>query len=512
MPCLGRGRQALSVTAPRVKLTWMACHGRSYNGRVKCAPRPSGLRTSSWLAGAALIASSGLSSFAAEAPEPVQPDVEKLTAHEDNQPQGLLGDLGGLRPALARNGTVLGLNEASELTRNLRGGLRTGQASRGLTTMNLTIDTETAGAWRGGTAFASFLQIHGRQFTQDYVGSIHTASNLEAHNATRLWELWYQHQITEALDIKVGQQSIDQEFIGNAGAGPFAAAYFGWPALPSVDLPASGGVYPLASLGVRVHAQLSDSATVLAGVFAGDAANSSVQDAQIANPHGTTFSLHGGTLAIAEYQYVVNRAAPGDAADATRLPGSYKLGGWRHSGSFADQRLDTQGLSQADPASNASPKQHRGNYSLYAVADQMVWRAQAGGARAVNVFARAMVAPSDRNLVSFSADAGITLTAPFAGRPRDVLGIGVAFLKLSEDALALDRDSNAFNNTRIPARSHETLLELTYQYQLAPWWLLQGALQYTVRPGAGATDPNDATRARRIPNATVVGLRSTITF
>ncbi|MDB5948119.1 MAG: hypothetical protein JWQ33_3145, partial [Ramlibacter sp.] len=64
----------------------------------------------------------------------------------------------------------------------------------------------------------------------------------------------------------------------------------------------------------------------------------------------------------------------------------------------------------------------------------------------------------------------------------------------------------------IPARNHETLLEATYQYQLAPWWVLQGVLQYTLRPGAGAVDPADATHTRRIPNTTVIGLRTTITF
>jgi porin len=424
-------------------------------------------------------------------------------AGDDNDPPaGLLGDMAGLRPALARHGMTLGLTETSEITANLRGGLRRGAAYRGLTTLNLTLDTEKAGAWPGGTWFASALQIHGRQFTQEHVGSFHTASNLEAHNATRLWELWYRHQLNEVIDIKTGQQSIDQEFIINTSASGFAAAYFGWPALPSVDLPASGGVYPLASPGVRLRAKLSDTSTVLAGVLAGDAANSSTQDPQVANAHGTTFSLHGGTMVIAEYQYARKQG----------LPGTYKFGAWHHSKSFADQRLDTLGLSQADPASNGNMAQHRGNYSVYAVADQTVWRASADGLRAVNVFARAMAAPGDRNLVSFSANAGVTVSAPFARRAHDVLGIGVAFLKLGSHAIALDRDVNAFNGTRMPVRNHETLFETSYQYQLAPWWMLQGVLQYTAKPGAGAVDPADATRTRRIPNATVIGVRTSITF
>jgi porin len=412
----------------------------------------------------------------------------------------------------AQKPVTLGLTEASEMTRNLHGGLRTGSAYRGLTTLNLTVDTGAAGGWADGTVFASALQIHGREFTPEYVGSFHTASNLEARRATRLWELWYRHRFGENLDVKLGQQSIDQEFMVNSGAGPLAAAYFGWPALPSVDLPASGGVYPLASLGVRVSTRMSERTTLLAGVFAGDAANSSTEDAQVANPRGTTFSLHGGTLAIAELQFAVNRTKSGDAEAPGGLPGTYKIGAWRHSRSFADQRLDARGLSQADPASDGSVRQHRGNYSLYAVADQVLWRAAGEHAQALNLFARAMAAPADRNLVSFSADMGVTVTGPFAGRPRDVFGVGLAFLKLSRDAIALDRETDAFTGSHLPARGHETLVEATYQVQPAPWWMVQGILQYTVRPGAGAVNPADPTRGTRIPNATVIGLRTALSF
>ena len=77
--------------------------------------------------------------------------------------------------------------------------------------------------------------------------------------------------------------------------------------------------------------------------------------------HTASFSLHGGTLAIAEYLYAVNASSPDDVQRAAGLPGLYKLGAWHHSKKFSDQRVDAQGLSQADPASSAISKQHRGN-------------------------------------------------------------------------------------------------------------------------------------------------------
>ena len=43
-----------------------------------------------------------------------------------------------------------------------------------------------------------------------------------------------------AFDIKLGQQSIDQEFIVSKYASPFVNAMAGWPMLPSADLYGGG--------------------------------------------------------------------------------------------------------------------------------------------------------------------------------------------------------------------------------------------------------------------------------
>ena len=58
---------------------------------------------------------------------------------------------------------------------------------------------------------------------------------------------------------------------------------------------------------------------------------------------------------------------------------------------------------------------HRGDYSFYAIADQMVWRPSAYSPQSVGVFARIMGAPDDRNLVDLGVKAGVTLKAPFKG-------------------------------------------------------------------------------------------------
>ena len=426
----------------------------------------------------------------------------------------LFGAMGGLRPALARQGVTLGLTEVSEWLKNTSGGVKTGQAYRGLTTLTLGLDTQQAGGLEGGSANLSALHIHGRQLSPDYIGSLQTASGIEALSGPRLWELWYQQKLTDRLDIKVGQQSLDQEFMVSQYAGTFVGTTFGWPAVPSADLPAGGPAYPLSSPGARLRIRVGESVTLLAGMFAGDPANTSTQDPQKANNRGTTFSLHGGTLSIAELQYGLNQPglAGADATSQRGLPGMYKIGAWYQNRKFSDTRFDSGGLSLASPGSSGRALQHAGNYSVYAVADQTVWGDSAGGPQAVNLFARAMAAPGDRNQVSFSANLGVTMTAPFAGRDNDVLGLGMGYVKIGSNARGLDGDNNGFRAINSPIRNSETFVEATYQYQATPWLVLQSVLQYTRNPGAGVVDPGDPLQTRRIANSTVFGMRANFTF
>jgi porin len=53
-------------------------------------------------------------------------------------------------------------------------------------------------------------------------------------------------------------------------------------------------------------------------------------------------------------------------------------------------------------------------------------------------------------------------------------------------------------------------MEITYQAAIAPWWQVQPSVQFVLSPGGGVPDPLDA--ARRLPDAVISGLRTTVTF
>ncbi|POZ62625.1 carbohydrate porin [Chromobacterium alticapitis] len=456
-----------------------------------------------------------------------QPEADQaITAKPDHQWTGwwnrstLLGDMGGLRSALGRAGVTLGLSETSQYLRNVSGGLNYGGDYEGLATLTLGLDTQRAGGWEGGSFNLSVLDIHGKAFSAEHVGSIQTASGIEADRATRLWEAWYQQQLNgDRLDLKIGQQSLDQEFMVSQYGGLFMGTMFGWAAVPSADLPAGGPAYPLSGLGLRLRGKIGDNFTLLGGVFAGDPTRDATQnpDPQQLNKYGTTFSRHGGALFIGELQYGRNLPsngaleAPQAKGSQPGLPGTYKLGFWYLNQKTADTRLDADGQPMAISGNPAM--QHAGNYSIYAVADQTVWRPSEDSSLTLNLFGRVMAAPGDRNPISLSANAGITLTAPFAGRDNDSAGLALGYVKVGNHAAGADRDNGiASGNSLYPVRSDEIQAEATYLYQLTPWWQWQADLQYVRNVGAGAVSPNDPNQIQKIPNNWVLGLKTTITF
>jgi porin len=425
----------------------------------------------------------------------------------------LLGDLFGVRSLLSRYGVSIAFQETSEVLGNVTGGVQRGAAYDGLTQAILQVDTRRAFGWYGGLFNVSALQIHGRNLSADNLLSLQTASGIEADRATRLWELWYQQKFLEEdrLDIRIGQQSLDQEFMVSQNASYFINTMFGWPMVPSADLPGGGPAYPLSALGVRLRARPIDPVTILFGVFNGSPVRYNYGDPQMRNPSGTSFPLNGGLMVIGEIQYAYpslgSMIYAGQAEPLSRL---YKLGFWYNSESFADQLLDNTGLSLANPASNGVPINHRGNFSIYAVADQMLWVDPNEGDRTINVFARVMGTPqAGRNLIDISVNIGLTFHEPILHRDADTFAIGMGWAKVSHAAAALDRDTAFYTGTFNPVRTSETFFEMTYQYQLTPAVQLQPDIQYVIKPGAGILNPNGTGTIR---NELVFGLRTNILF
>ncbi len=439
------------------------------------------------------LSAAALAAALATAPACAQSDNSNIWQRPE-----LLGNIGGLRTALGNAGITFGLNDSENLLANLSGGVKTGATMQGVTTMSLDVDTAKAVGLPGGKLHISALQIHGQPLSPAYLDNLQTANGNESENATRLWELWYDQSFAKGMfDLKIGQQSVDNEFIDSKYSALFVNTMAGWPLVPSADLYGGGGpAYPLSSLGVRGRFKPNGNTAILAGVFDDNPGGGSFgSNAQALDAAGGKFNLNTGALWIAELQY---------ATTLFGLPGTYKIGGWYDSGFFPDQLYSTDGLTLANPASNGNPVMHRGNYSLYGVVDQTVWQSSTNNARNVNVFGRIMGAPADENLITLFFNGGVTMAAPLPGRNNDQLGLDFGIGKVSSRAASLDRAAG------MPPRGAEELVELTYQAQLAPWLVVQPDMQYVINPGGGVLDPNDTTHNLR--NEFVAGIRVVASF
>jgi porin len=461
------------------------------------------------------------------APPQIQiPTEEQLQTGDEYTPAGgnflsglarsnfLLGNMGGLRPFLAQYGVSLALQETSEVLGNVTGGINKGFEYDGLTQMLLQLDTKRAFDWYGGTFNVSALQIHGRSLSADNLATLQTASGIEADRATRLWELWYNQKFLDEdrLEVKIGQQSLDQEFIVSQNALLFVNTMFGWPMVPSADLPGGGPAYPLSALGVRIKTRPIDPVTLLVGVFNGSPVPvNSTGDPQQVNASGTSFPVNGGALVFAELQYAYPALGSMLYADQSEpLARVYKIGFWYDTEHFNDLRFDNTGLSLANPGSTGVPQQHRGDYSIYAVADQLVWVDPQEGDRTINLFARAMGTPeADRNLIDFSLNFGMTFHEPFLHRDDDTFGIGMGYAKVSGQAAGLDQDTQLYTGALTPTRSSEAFVEVTYQYAVAPWLQLQPDFQYVFNPGGGVANTSGTAKVK---DEAVIGVRTNILF
>jgi porin len=420
----------------------------------------------------------------------------------------LFGDLWGARPLLTRYGMTLAIADTEEIIGNVTGGTGLAWAPEGLTTATLQMDTQRAFGWYGGLLNASGLEIHGGNLSEHSLQTLQTASGIEADPTIRLWELWYQQKfLDDRVDVKIGQQSLDQEFMVTQNGSYFVNTMFGWPMLPSADLPGGGPAYPLSALGARVRAHLTDSVTLLAGVYNGSPVTSIYGDPQKNNAHGVNFLIGQGVLGIAELQFAYpSQNTIVQAGEEEPLARVYKIGLWYDSWQFPSQQYATDGLLLANPASSGVPQALYGDYAFYAVADQMIWRG-ADPDRNINVFVRPMFTPiQDRNLINFSLNAGLTMHEPIYGRDDDTFGLGLGYTEVSSGQQAFNRETAYFNpGNYVPVRSNETFFEATYQIQANAWLQIQPDLQYTIYPDAGLANPNDPTK--RIGNEVVISLR-----
>lgn len=308
--------------------------------------------------------------------------------------------------------------------------------------LTLAVDLEEAAGWNGARMWLYGLYNNGRFFT-DVVGDFQTASNIEAPvKAARLYEAWIEQDFGGGASVKFGLYDLNSEFDVLESADVFIHSAHGVGTVLGLSGRNGPSIFPIASLGGRLQ-YVHDS---------GWAARFAVVDGVPGNPEDlddTAILLGGGdgALMIAEVE------AP--------LPdGKVLFGHWRYTGDF--EGFDAQ--------------TNDGNTGWYIRAQYQLWRDPFSSARGLAGFFRYGKGDGQFNPFNQFVGAGLTMTAPFKARPKDMAGVAIA------TALA----SPEFQSAR-GAEPAEWSIELTYSVSITEWLRLQPDIQYILNPSGERT-------------------------
>lgn len=367
------------------------------------------------------------------------------------------GDWGGGRPWLDEHGITLEIGYTADFFYNMRGGLNTSDADqyRGLLGIGLTLDTGKMGLWENGTAFISMLENHGRDITERHVGDLQALNNADAPNRTRLYEFWYEHSVWDGgLRVKLGKMDANNDFAAPDYGGEFIHSSPGFS--PTIPIP----TWPDPALGIAVFVEPADWLYLRAAVY----------DAEGSGTRGgfeTAFHRPDHSFAIYEVGLRPRLSLWGRA----ELPGTYRVGGFHHSGEWDVYFDDLDG--------RFAPRTHRGNSGLYLVFDQQLYRERPedeGDEQGLGVFFQFSWVPSDYNEITQHYGGGLQYVGLLPGRDDDVFGIGIHHVSLSGNVQSLEE------------RYSETAIETFYKCQLTEFMSIKPDLQYIANPGGDGRD------------------------
>ncbi len=359
----------------------------------------------------------------------------------DAEARGPLGrallEWGGVRPFLAERGFEM------EVFYTVDGSwLASGAApeddplTRGLLDATFTYRTEPLLGWSGGTFHAGFQWFHGVDASTRY-GVVQPITNIDAERRTQLGRIWFeQHFASSGTRVRLGKIDANSQFAFVDGAASFLHSSMG--VSPTVYLMPT---YPDSAFGLTV-VQPIGRASLSAGVFDGALAS------------GVRTGRRGASTVFESPSeaFLIGEAALG--WDGGRVA----LGAWR----------STAELTRFDGA------QESGTGGLYAVAEQVVWRASDRGRGECTTFLQLGSADGDVSAIDEHLGFGLAWSDAAEGGTHSA-GLGVSRAGLTSATGA------GFSEAA------ETAVELYYGFEPVEWLRLKPDLQFISDPGGDAS-------------------------
>jgi porin len=389
----------------------------------------------------------------------------------------LFGDWGGARTKLEDKGVTFDFNIIDDLQTDLTGNQTHHLTNFGRIRGSVTVDLEKL-ADIDGKFFVTGMWQFGKNLGAE-INTFTSPSSIAGYNSFRLDEAWYEQGLfNHKLRIKVGQIAAVNDFgqtglfLMNDETGYSPNINF-YPLQPFSPSGKPGVVLTIDPSGV------DDGIYLKVGAFTGRGSDPYKPDTSGLN-WGQDFD--NGVAGTFEVGYNQN----GDYA------GVYKIGA-----SFNDMNRYNDLL---------TGEAKRGDLVAYLTAQKTVWHpvcpktGKMDADRGLDLLVQIMGAPEDRNPIRFEGLIGAVYNGPFACRPQDKAGLGVIVADASSAASSFSkRNGGGTAGTQVA-------LELSYQYNPAPWLSIQPDVQYIVNPVGYGVQPDSR------DNILIVGLRTMVRF
>lgn len=363
----------------------------------------------------------------------------------------LTGDWRGFRTQLEEKGIKFGSSYLGGPAKKFRGGgigNRKELKGYGLYNLELTLDTEKMGLWKGGTFYTLYQNKRGMGLTRDYMGDRQTLDSYDFRTMNQLSAYWYQHVWKDGkYRIKAGKQDANSEFCGLYHGFDFLNTSFS--IMPSMG---AFPTYPEPAMGITAAVSPNDKFTIKNGTFDARGRGS-------ISGFNTAFGSKATTYNITELEF---------KPTIKKLPGRYISGYWISSKNVQDYTTNV------DSSGDFITKTYPTNMGVYTAFEQMVFKEKKNNPddiQGLTLIGQAGFSPQDRNDISRYFGTAVHYVGPIPKRDNDVLGLGAAMAGFSNRLKTIDGRSG-----------QEASLELFYKIQLTPWLYIQPDVQYIMNP------------------------------
>lgn len=395
-----------------------------------------------------------------------QTDTKSQTQSWLAQPY-MLGDWGGERTRLKDKGVSFSFLSVNDFLADTKGDAANWSRVRG----TLDIDFGRAelvpglkfhitGLWQGGGNMGT------------YIGSIANPSSLVSADTTRLDSWWFEQALANnRLFIRLGQFA-GLDFYGIQADG---ASYILEPLGYAIGnlFPADYESFdPAATPAAEFRVVPSKHFYWKSAIFSGN--RHPYQD----DTNGFHFEFKDTPVVATEVAFLV---APSTSATTKSYPGTYKFGATVNPGPFPNIVTGIRS---------------KGNYLLYFMANQTIYRPEAGSDRGLDFNFAFDWTPDDITRNYSQITGGFRYHGLIPHRRRDTVAFGLVYSRISG---TLNRD---YANLGLMPFGSEKALEVNHSVQVTRWFTFQPVFQYYFDTGANPLNRN----------STVAGFRTTFSL